>query len=315
MLVSIQTINKAQCGYAATKNVATRVLDDRMDSYFLAETLKYLYLLFDEDHWMRSEPYVFNTEGHPLPVRFEFLNFSDPEYGSRAGAPCGVPGTPTCDRPNVRGACRRQDYKRSISAYGFDLMLDEEDQDELISAAGSRQAEDKAAGAKKRAGADSDPNVLPCPADHYCPGGNAGKIACPSGRSSPVGSGSIKDCVCLSGHVALHANPESECVPIDPALQSKSHRAVVESVAKAVKPDGERAALRSGGGGGGGEWDEDEEWRHDEAESLIADTRTEDLMGKLAELAKRNGHYNQCTESRAQVRPLRKRTCMHATSM
>lgn len=27
---------------------AIRILDDRMDSYFLAETLKYLYLLFDE---------------------------------------------------------------------------------------------------------------------------------------------------------------------------------------------------------------------------------------------------------------------------
>jgi hypothetical protein len=27
--------------------------DDHMDSYFLAETLKYLYLLFDENHWVR----------------------------------------------------------------------------------------------------------------------------------------------------------------------------------------------------------------------------------------------------------------------
>ena len=35
----------------------------RMDSYFLAETLKYLFLLFSPDHWMRKEPHVFNTEG------------------------------------------------------------------------------------------------------------------------------------------------------------------------------------------------------------------------------------------------------------
>ena len=40
-----------------------------MDSFFLAETLKYLYLLFDSDHWIRRKRYIFNTEGHPLPLR------------------------------------------------------------------------------------------------------------------------------------------------------------------------------------------------------------------------------------------------------
>ena len=135
-LLSIQTINKAQCGYAATAHVGNRRLSDRMDSYFLAETLKYLYLLFDQDHWLRKEEYVFNTEGHPLPVQYEFFNFSDPEYarraGAGAGAPCGVPGAPSCDQQALRGACRKQDFKRTISAYGFDLMADEDDDDELV---------------------------------------------------------------------------------------------------------------------------------------------------------------------------------------
>jgi len=133
-LVSIQTINKAQCGYAATAHVGNRRLGDRMDSYFLAETLKYLYLLFDEDHWIRKEEYVFNTEGHPLPVQYAFLNFSDPQYSRRAGAPCGVPGKPDCDQQAevLRGACRKQEFKRTISAYGFDLMADEDDDDELV---------------------------------------------------------------------------------------------------------------------------------------------------------------------------------------
>ena len=40
--------NKADCGFASVADVNTGRLDDRMDSYFLAETLKYLYLLFDE---------------------------------------------------------------------------------------------------------------------------------------------------------------------------------------------------------------------------------------------------------------------------
>ena len=256
VLVSLQTINKAQCGYAATKNVASRVLDDRMDSYFLAETLKYLYLLFDEDHWMRHEPYVFNTEGHPLPVRFEFLNFSDPEYGRQAGAPCGVPGTPTCDRPNVRGACRKQDFRRTISAYGFDLMLDDDGEDELVAAAGSKQAAEKSAESKKRASgtdAAAESRVLTCPVNHYCPGGSAGKIACPSGRESAEGSGSVSDCACKVGFVALNRNDDSECVPIETiAVDSEEERAALHK-----KSEDERAAQRaSGGGGGGAQWDE-----------------------------------------------------------
>ena len=40
-----------------------------MDSFFLAETCKYLYLLFDSDHWIRRGRYVFNTEGHPFALR------------------------------------------------------------------------------------------------------------------------------------------------------------------------------------------------------------------------------------------------------
>jgi hypothetical protein len=37
-------------GYAAVDDVDARQLRDNMDSFFLAETLKYLYLLFDEDN-------------------------------------------------------------------------------------------------------------------------------------------------------------------------------------------------------------------------------------------------------------------------
>lgn len=42
--------------------------DNRMDTFFLAETLKYLYLLFSPDDIIPLESYVFNTEAHPLPV-------------------------------------------------------------------------------------------------------------------------------------------------------------------------------------------------------------------------------------------------------
>ncbi|KAL7391188.1 hypothetical protein ABVT39_005664 [Epinephelus coioides] len=42
---------------------------DKMESFFLGETLKYLYLLFSDDHNLISlDQYVFNTEAHPLPI-------------------------------------------------------------------------------------------------------------------------------------------------------------------------------------------------------------------------------------------------------
>ena len=37
-------------------------------SFFLAETLKYLYLLQSPDHPISLEKYVFNTEAHPTKV-------------------------------------------------------------------------------------------------------------------------------------------------------------------------------------------------------------------------------------------------------
>ena len=42
---------------------------DKMESFFLGETLKYLYLLFSDDHDVVSvDRWVFNTEAHPLPI-------------------------------------------------------------------------------------------------------------------------------------------------------------------------------------------------------------------------------------------------------
>jgi mannosyl-oligosaccharide alpha-1,2-mannosidase len=57
-------------------------------SYFLAETLKYLYLLFDESELdlYPFEKWVFNTEAHLLPV-FSWMNWEQKWYGlDRTGA-------------------------------------------------------------------------------------------------------------------------------------------------------------------------------------------------------------------------------------
>ncbi|ORX59116.1 hypothetical protein BCR36DRAFT_275993 [Piromyces finnis] len=58
---------KTTCGYANVKNVFTVEIEDKMESFFLSETLKYLYLLFDPDNEYNKN-YIFSTEAHPFPV-------------------------------------------------------------------------------------------------------------------------------------------------------------------------------------------------------------------------------------------------------
>lgn len=58
----------APCGWAGLQDVRTGEKQDRMESFFLGETTKYMYLLFDPDHALNKldAPFVFSTEGHPL---------------------------------------------------------------------------------------------------------------------------------------------------------------------------------------------------------------------------------------------------------
>lgn len=58
----------APCGWAGLQDVRTGEKSDRMESFFLGETTKYMYLLFDTDHALNKldAAFVFTTEGHPL---------------------------------------------------------------------------------------------------------------------------------------------------------------------------------------------------------------------------------------------------------
>lgn len=48
-------------------NVIPPIQRDNMESFWLAETLKYFYLLFSDRDFLPLEETVFNTEAHPLP--------------------------------------------------------------------------------------------------------------------------------------------------------------------------------------------------------------------------------------------------------
>lgn len=59
-----------KCGWAGLQDVRNGEQSDRMESFFLGETAKYLFLLFDPSHPLNSldAPFVFTTEGHPLVI-------------------------------------------------------------------------------------------------------------------------------------------------------------------------------------------------------------------------------------------------------
>jgi mannosidase alpha-like ER degradation enhancer 2 len=57
---------RTDVGYAALKDVRTKEKVDDMESFFLAETLKYLYLLYAPANTVDLNKSVFNTEAHPL---------------------------------------------------------------------------------------------------------------------------------------------------------------------------------------------------------------------------------------------------------
>ncbi|XP_068561959.1 ER degradation-enhancing alpha-mannosidase-like protein 3 [Cebidichthys violaceus] len=61
---------RVPCGFAAVQDVRTGTHEDRMDSFFLAEMFKYLYLLFTDKSQLPIDidDYIFTTEAHLLPV-------------------------------------------------------------------------------------------------------------------------------------------------------------------------------------------------------------------------------------------------------
>ncbi|ETM99847.1 hypothetical protein PPTG_18414 [Phytophthora nicotianae INRA-310] len=65
---SLQKYTKTSCGYASIADVESKKQEDDMPSFFLSETCKYLYLLFNTTHFFRQGNYVMTTEAHPLPI-------------------------------------------------------------------------------------------------------------------------------------------------------------------------------------------------------------------------------------------------------
>jgi Glycosyl hydrolase family 47. len=57
---------RADSGYTALADVITKQQLDEMQSFVLAETFKYFYLLFAPPETLQFDKVIFNTEAHPL---------------------------------------------------------------------------------------------------------------------------------------------------------------------------------------------------------------------------------------------------------
>ncbi|KAJ8418998.1 hypothetical protein AAFF_G00004970 [Aldrovandia affinis] len=78
VLENLNRFARVPCGFAAMKDVRTGSHEDRMDSFFLAEMFKYLFLLFADkgDLPFDVEDYIFTTEAHLLPLALSTAPFA-----------------------------------------------------------------------------------------------------------------------------------------------------------------------------------------------------------------------------------------------
>ena len=66
MVDSLLRYTRAETGFAALRSVVTKEQRDQMESFFLAETLKYAFLLFAPPQTLDFDAVIFNTEAHPI---------------------------------------------------------------------------------------------------------------------------------------------------------------------------------------------------------------------------------------------------------
>ncbi|KAK5642770.1 hypothetical protein RI129_008937 [Pyrocoelia pectoralis] len=121
VLKSLQKYARVPCGYAAVNDVHTGKKEDRMDSFVLAETFKYLYLLFadPEDLILNLEEFLFTTEGHLLPLTLAShsnIEFARTCPNSKQLFPASV-RKPL--KNMVDGVCPRRLTKRKLTATEF----------------------------------------------------------------------------------------------------------------------------------------------------------------------------------------------------
>ncbi|CAD6501416.1 BgTH12-01668 [Blumeria graminis f. sp. triticale] len=132
-----------KCGWSGLQDVRTGEKNDRMESFFLGETTKYLYLLFDLEHPLNSldAGFVFTTEGHPViipksnqdfgPENVKLALKSVQDDGKKMIDTCSVAPTPLPFTISVTTA--RRDFFHASSLIGLHLLPNHHiDEDEIL---------------------------------------------------------------------------------------------------------------------------------------------------------------------------------------
>ncbi|KAF2124360.1 glycoside hydrolase family 47 protein [Dothidotthia symphoricarpi CBS 119687] len=118
-----------KCGWAGLQDVRTGELSDRQESFFLGESAKYLFLLFDPSHPLNTwdAPFVFTTEGHPLvipkrlrPARTKLQSTKSPSEWQPAPAACPLP--PALLPFSISATAARPDIFHAASLARLHLM-------------------------------------------------------------------------------------------------------------------------------------------------------------------------------------------------
>ncbi|KAH8813096.1 glycoside hydrolase family 47 protein [Xylogone sp. PMI_703] len=122
-----------KCGWSGLQDVRTGEKSDRMESFFLGETAKYLYLLFDSEHPLNKldAAYVFTTEGHPLLIPNKIrspLGKRKPRPTTELQPYSATQVTDTCPAPpaplpfTVSVTAARRDIFHASSLIGLDMI-------------------------------------------------------------------------------------------------------------------------------------------------------------------------------------------------
>lgn len=115
-----------KCGWAGLQDVRTGELNDRMESFFLGETAKYLFLLFDPSHPLNTwdAPFVFTTEGHPLiiPKRLRLTQKTRPDPALVVEVPQTCPLPPAHLPFSISATAARPDVWHAASLARLHLM-------------------------------------------------------------------------------------------------------------------------------------------------------------------------------------------------
>merc|ERR1719291_1413879 len=113
---------KTPYGYASLHNVNEPWRKkDEMPSFFVAETLKYFFLLFADDSVLPLDHYVLTTEAHPIPTISSWLHAGRDPGGRRWG--CNAPRRAKAAAPSAPPAPTAGDQAHKADKLAYEERL------------------------------------------------------------------------------------------------------------------------------------------------------------------------------------------------